>query len=512
MNATETRTESASGLPQRQLHILLATLIASTCLASMDTSILVTALPTIAGQFNAFEQLSWVISAYIVTSTISTPLLGKLSDLYGRRTIFLSAMGTFAVASLLCGLSQSIGQLIAARALQGVGGGAIQALSFAILGDILPPRERGKYVGYFTLAFASAALLGPLVGGFIIDHWTWPWIFFINLPLCGSLMLALQRTLNLPFRRRQAKLDFAGAGLIAVGLAALMIGLEEAKTKLLNTKSLVLIGFFLIVLPIFVWQETRASEPMIPLRLFRNKVVLACSMLGLCAGAVSFGASNYISVYFQDALFISPTQAGLRSMPLMVGIVLSSTGTGRLIASRGYYKRFPVVGSFLAVIGLSVLSVLIYNRSAYIYFIPWMVVMGLGFGSVYTTTSIATQNACEIRDMGVATATIMFFRSLGGSVMLAISGTILNRTIRSELPRRVGITAEKGLALIKRPKEIAALPTPIRKAVVESISTGVGRIQVAAALSMVIAIVWAFVLPELPLRNRAGLTDVLQAE
>ena len=478
----------------------------------MDTSILVTALPTISGQFKAFEQLSWVISAYIVTSTISTPLLGKLSDLFGRRTIFLTAMGTFALASLLCGLSQSMNQLIAARALQGVGGGAIQALSFAILGDILPPRERGRYVGYFTLAFASAALLGPLIGGLIIDHWTWPWIFFINIPLCTLLMVALQRTLNLPFKRRQSKLDFIGAGLLAVGLAALMIGLEEAKTTIFNSKSLFLVAVAFLVLLLFIAQERRASEPMIPLSLFRNRVVLACSMLGLCAGAVSFGASNYMSVYFQDALFVSPTEAGLRSMPLMLGIVVSSTATGRLIAAKGYYKRFPMVGSVLAAVALGVLSVLISHRSSYIHFVPWLIVMGLGFGAVYTTTSIATQNACEIRDMGVATATIMFFRSLGGSVMLAVSGTILNKTIRSELPRRVGISAEKGIALIRRPQDIATLPTGVRNAVVDAISMGVGRVQLAAAISMVIAIGWAIFLPELPLRNNAGLTEVLLAE
>ena len=478
----------------------------------MDTSILVTALPTISGQFNAFEQLSWVISAYIVTSTISTPLLGKLSDLYGRQAIFQIAMGTFAVASLLCGLAQSMGQLIGARAIQGVGGGAIQALSFAIVGDILPPRQRGKYIGYFTLAFAAAALLGPVVGGFIIDHWTWPWIFYINVPLCAALMLALHQTLKLPFGRRQAKLDFAGAILIAVGLAALMIGLEEAKTTIFNAKSIVLIGVFLVILPIFVWQENRAEEPMIPLRLFKNKVVLSCSLLGACVGAVSFGASNYMSVFFQDALFIKPTQAGLRSMPLMVGIVVGSTFTGRTIAARGYYKRFPVGGSIFASAGLAALAVLIYNRSSYVYFVPWMVLMGLGFGAVYTTTSIATQNACEIRDMGVATATIMFFRSLGGAVMLAVSGTILNKTIRSDVPRRVGISAEKAVSLIKKPEEIRALPPGIRSAVVEAISTGVGRIHVAATICVVIGIGWALYMPELPLRNSAALTDTLHAE
>jgi EmrB/QacA subfamily drug resistance transporter len=503
---------SQSGIPKRQLHMLLATLIASTGLASMDTSILVTALPTISGQFNAFEKISWVMSAYIVTSTISTPLLGKLSDLYGRRTIFQLAMGTFAFASLLCGLSQSMNQLIAARAFQGIGGGAIQALSFAIMGDVLAPRERGKYVGYFVLAFAGAALLGPLVGGVIIDNWTWPWIFFINLPLCGSLMIMLQRTLRLPFRRRQAKLDLRGAALLAVGLGALLIGLEEGKSTLFNSKTLVLVAIAAVILPLFVAQERRAAEPMIPMRLFKNRVILACAMLGACAGAVSFGASNYMSVYFQDALFVSPTRSGLRTMPLMIGIVISSTFTGRAIAARGRYKIFPMVGSVLATGGLIVMALLIFSGSRYAFFVPCLFVMGLGFGGLFTTTSIATQNACEINDMGVATATIMFFRSLGGAVMLALSGTILNKTIRADLPDRVGITADQGIALIREPLKIKALPTNVRDAVVDAISTGVGRIQIAAAISMTIAIVWAISLPELPLRNKSGLSDVMSAE
>ncbi len=504
--------ETGTGLPTRQLHILLGTLIASVSLSSLDTSILVTALPTIAGQFNAFEKLSWVMTSYIVTSTIATPLLGKLSDLYGRRTIFQISMGTFAVASLLCGISQSIVQLIAARALQGIGGGAIQALAFAIVGDVLPPRVRGKYVGYFTLAFAGAALLGPLIGGLIIDRWTWPWIFFINVPLCPLLMLFLHRSLQLPFARRNAKLDLFGAFLLSVGLASLMIGLEEGRTSLTNTRSLVLIGVALVVLTLFVRQEQRASEPMIPLRLFRNRVVLCSAMLGACAGAVSFGASNFMSVYFQDALFVSPTEAGLRSLPLMVGVVISSTATGRMISARGYYKRFPVVGSIMATIGLSLLAVLIFNRTIYAFFVPVLFLMGLGFGSSYTTTSIATQNACEIRDMGVATATIMFFRTLGGSIMLAISGTVLNKTIRSEIPRRTGMGATESVALLREPAKIEALAPDIREAVVHAIATGVGRIQILSVICMIGSIAWAVAMPELPLRNRSGLSDVLQGE
>jgi EmrB/QacA subfamily drug resistance transporter len=508
----EAQTETETGLPPRQLHILLATLIASVSLSSLDTSILVTALPTIAGQFNAFEQLSWVMSSYIVTSTIATPLLGKLSDLFGRRTIFQVAMATFAVASLLCGISQSITQLIAARAVQGIGGGAIQALAFAIVGDVLPPRARGKYVGYFTLAFAGSALLGPLIGGLIIDRFTWPWIFFINVPLCPLLMFFLHRSLQLPFAKRKAKLDLLGAFLLSVGLASLMIGLEEGRTSLTNRRSLILIAVAIVVLTLFVIQEGRASEPMIPLRLFRNRVVLCCAMIGAGAGAVSFGASNFNSVYFQDALFVSPTEAGLRSLPLMVGVVISSTVTGRLIASRGYYKRFPVAGSVMAAAGLAILAVLIFNRSPYAWFIPVLFLMGIGFGSTFTTTSIATQNACEMRDMGVATAMIMFFRTLGGSVMLAVSGTILNKTIRAEIPKRTGMRAEQGIALIREPKKIAALAPDLREAVVNAISTGVGRIQVLSTLCMVVAVFWAIGMPELPLRNRAGLSDALQSE
>ena len=500
-----TTATTASGLQKAQLHQLLGALIAAVSLAALDTNILVTALPTIAGQFNAFEQLSWVITAYIVTSTISTPLLGKLSDLYGRRSVFQFAMGTFAIASVLCGLSQSIWQLVAARAFQGVGGGAIQALAFAIIGDVLSPRERGRYIGYFTMAFAGAAFLGPVLGGVIIDRWSWPWIFYLNLPLCAAVMVVTHRVLKLPFARRQARLDWLGALLLALGLTSLMIGLELGRSSLTNRSSLLLISVAAVLLTVFVVQESRADEPMIPLRLFRNPVVLSSSMLGVCLGAVSFGGTNFMTVYFQDALFVSPTRSGLRTLPLMVGVVIGSTLTGRLIAKRGYYKRFPVGGTFIAGIGLFALSLTIFRTSPYGYLVPCLALMGLGMGASYTTTSIATQNACEARDMGVATATIMFFRNLGGAVMGAVSGTVLNKTIRSELPRRTGLSADEAVKLIREPAQIKALPEGSRAAVVDAISTGVGRIQLIGAVLLVVGFVWAVRMPELPLRSSAGL-------
>ncbi|MCX6522009.1 MAG: MFS transporter, partial [Actinobacteria bacterium] len=268
---------------------MLAALIMAVFLASLDTTIISTALPTIAGQFNAFESFAWVGTAYIVTATIATPLLGKLSDIYGRRLIFQFAMAVFLVGSVLCGLAQSMGQLIGFRALQGLGGGAIQALAFAILGDILPPRERGRYIGYFTIAFAGSAIMGmgPLIGGFIIEHWSWPWIFYINVPFCILVSAVCQRALRLPFKRRDAKLDYLGAALLSGGLACLMIGLEEGRKGWTDTTTLVLFAAAIVLIVGFIAQEGRASEPMIPLRLFADPVVRISALLGMFAGAIA---------------------------------------------------------------------------------------------------------------------------------------------------------------------------------------------------------------------------------
>ncbi|MCU1503629.1 MAG: transporter, partial [Ilumatobacteraceae bacterium] len=333
------------GFTQRRLAVVLGALMMAVLLASLETSIIATALPTITGQFNAFESYAWVGTAYIVTSAIGTPLIGKLSDLYGRRRIFQMTMAIFLVGSLLCGLSQSIEQLIAARAVQGIGGGGIQALAFAILGDILPPRERGRYVGYFTLAFVGSALLGPLLGGFIIEHFSWPWIFYINVPFAIAVAAVCHVALRLPFQRRDAKLDYRGAALLSVSIASLMIALEEGRTGWTDQHVLVLFAVAAITLAMFIRVERHASEPLIPLRLFANPVVLACLLLGLCAGVVTYGAASFLPLYFQDSLFVSPTESGLRMLPQMLGVTAATFGIGRLIARTGRYRMFPIIGS-----------------------------------------------------------------------------------------------------------------------------------------------------------------------
>ena len=500
---------SVPGFTKNRLTLVLAALVSAVFMASIETSIIATALPTITGEFNAFESYAWVGTIYIVTATIATPLLGKLSDLFGRRIVFQSALLIFIVGSILCGASRSIGQLIAARGVQGLGGGAIQALAFAILGDIMPPRERGRYIGYFTLSFVGAALLGPLAGGFIVEHYSWPWIFYVNVPLAIAVAGACHVALRLPFPRRKAKLDYAGAALLSASIACLMIALEEGRNGWTDSLVLALFGLAVVALLAFIAVERRASEPLIPLRLFANPVVLACLTLGFCAGVFTFGAGQFLPLYFQDSLFVSPTESGLRLLPQMVGVTIGTFGIGRLIARSGRYKIFPMVGTALALIGLLGIAQ-ITGTTTYPWLIVPMMFAGFGAASVFTTTSIASQNAVEFHDLGVATATIMFFRSLGGSFGLAVFGTVLNTTIRSDIPRRIGVTADEAADLIRSPAEIQALPPEFRLAVVDSVALGVSRIYWISAAVMVGAVIVAALLPERPLRLRAGLSDAMQ--
>ena len=498
------------GFTNNRLYVVLGALALAVMLANLETSIIATALPTITGQFNAFESFAWVGTAYIVTSAISTPLLGKLSDLYGRRMIFQTTMGLFLVGSILCGASQSIGQLIAARAFQGMGGGGIQALAFAILGDIIPPRERGRYMGYFTLAFVGSALLGPLVGGLIIDHFSWPWIFYFNVPFIIIVAIICHFALKLPFKRRTAKLDFLGAGLLSATVASLMIGLEEGRSGWTDQHVLVLFAISIITLILFILVEQRADEPMIPLRLFSNDVVRTAALLGMCAGCVTYGAGSFLSLYFQDSLFVSPTESGLRNMPQMLGVTIATFGIGRLISKTGKYKMFPIIGSICSIAGLIAVAQ-INGSTKYIFLAIPMVFMGFGTASVFTSTSIASQNAVEFQDLGVATATVMFLRSLGGSFGMAIFGTVLNSTIRVEIPKRIDLPADKASSIIRSPQEIAKLPSAARAAVADSVAMGVSRIYWLCAAVMVIGLFFALSLKELPLRQRAGLSDAMES-
>jgi len=497
------------GFTRGRLVAVLGALATATMLANLETSIIATALPKIVGDFNSFESFAWVGTSYIVTSAIATPLLGKLSDLYGRRRIFQVTMFVFLIGSFLCGAANSMGQLIAARAFQGLGGGGIQALSFAVIGDIIPPRDRGRYIGYFTLAFVGSALLGPLVGGFIIDHYSWKWIFWINVPFILIVGTVTHFALKLPFKRKEAKLDYLGAALLSLTIGSLMVGLEEGRTGWTDQHVLLLFATSIVGLCIFVLVEKRAAEPMIPLRLFSNKVVFRSAMLGMCAGTVVYGSGSFLTLFFQDSQFLSPTESGLRSLPQMVGVTAATFGIGRLIAKTGRYKPFPIVGTCVAGLGMVAIAQ-IDGNTKYLFLVIPMIMMGFGSASIFSATSIASQNGVEFHDLGVATATVMFFRSLGGSLGLAVFGTILNSTIRSEIPARTGIAAEKASSLIRSPQDIQKLVEVQRQAVVDSVALGVSRIFWCCVAIMVIGFLISLVLPEIPLKQRAGLSDAME--
>jgi MFS family permease len=321
-------------------------------------------------------------------------------------------------------------------------------------------------------------------------------------------MAICHTALRLPFPRRKAKLDNLGAALMTASIGSLMIGLAEGGKGWTEPLVLTLFAVALVSLVLFVLVERRAPEPLIPLRLFSDRVVLGSVLLGLGAGIITYGAGQFLPLYFQDSLFVSPTESGLRMLPQMVGVTIGTFGIGRLIARSGRYKRYPMVGTVLATIGLVGIAQITGN-TAYSFLIVPMILVGFGVSSIFTTTSIATQNAVDFRDLGVATATIMFFRSLGGSFGLALFGTVLNSTIRHEIPAQIGVPADEAADLIRAPDEIAALPDAARQAVVDSVALGVSRIYWVCAAVMAGGVIVACLLPERPLRARAGISDAM---
>ena len=301
-----------------QLVVVLCALLMGTLLAALDLSIVNTALPTIAGKLNGVSGYAWVGTSYILTSTIAMPILGKLSDLYGRQRLFHISIVIFLIASVLCAGAHSIGQLIAARGLQGVGGGGIQAITFAILGDLITPRERGRYIGLYVGAYTVAGISGPLVGGFIVDRWSWPWVFLINIPIGLIALGASIWQLRLPFKRRKTRLDLLGAALLSVALIFLMLGLEEGRKGWGRGR---VVGLFVgaaVLLAGFIAQERRAEEPMIPLSLFRNKVCANIYLVSVLIGASVFGTNIFLPLFFQDARGVSPTRSGLYLVPQVI--------------------------------------------------------------------------------------------------------------------------------------------------------------------------------------------------
>jgi EmrB/QacA subfamily drug resistance transporter len=489
----------ASNQNQTSIRAVFGALFLALWLAALDQTVVSTALPTMVADLGGLSYLSWVVTAYLLTSTVAGPLYGKFGDLYGRKIVLQVAIAVFLVGSALCGIAQDMVQLIVFRAIEGIGGGGLIVITISVIGDLIPPRERGRYQGFFGAVFGTATIVGPLVGGFLVDQLSWRWIFYINLPTGILAMAVIAAVLPSRSTRRRHAIDYAGALLLTAALSAIILftGLGGTTFPWSSPVMLGLLAAGVAGTVAFVVVELRSPEPILPMSLFGNRNFAVASGVGLIVGLSLFGAVTFLPIYLQVVKGVSPLTSGVLLMPMMLGMLATSVISGRIISRFGRYKLFPILGTGTMTFGLGALSLLTIESNDWQTAIDalWL---GLGMGMAMQVLIIAVQNSVDYTHLGVATSGTMLFRSLGGALGVALFGAIFANRLHAQL-------AGPGMDFLATvmPSAIKGLPPNLHEEYITAVMAALRPVFLVAAAISAVGFALAWMLREYPLREGA---------